>query len=245
MKSVLSVSGLSKAFAGRRVLQGVNIELLPDTVNVLLGSNGAGKSTLLRCLLGLLKPDAGTLRVLGEDPLTSKSRVRELVGYVPDESDACGWMTAHELFAFLAPQYSRWCPNKQADLTERLELPLGTRIGDMSRGEAAKTMLVAALAAKPRLLLLDEPFARLAPPVRELVLGVFLEEAPLEGGAVLLATHDLEVAGRAADRVLLLDDGRVSRDVDVQTLVEQQEPEPRLTAQLRGLYPEEKAESVA
>lgn len=245
MKSVLSVRGLSKGFSGTKVLDGVGFELAADSVNVLLGSNGAGKSTLLRCLLGLLKPSAGEISLLGKNPLRDGPALRELVGYVPDEADACSWMTAPELFGFLRVQYPRWCDEKQRDLAERLSLPERTRIGAMSRGEAAKTMLVAALAARPRLLLCDEPFARLAPPVREEVLGVFLEEAPLEGGAVLLATHDLEVAGRAADRVLLLDGGRIAEDVEVEALLAQHAGDRQLTAQLRELYPALETEESA
>jgi ABC-2 type transport system ATP-binding protein len=245
MKNVLQVRGLTKAFAGRKVLENVSFELQRNSVSVLLGSNGTGKSTLLRCLVGLLKPDAGDVRILRRDPLRHSRTVHELVGYVPDEADACPWMTAPELFEFLRVQYRRWSVKKVRDLSERLSLPATARIGSMSRGEAAKTMLVAALAAQPRLLLLDEPFARLAPPVREEVLGVFLEEAPLTGGAVLLATHDLEVAGRAADRVLLLDGGRIAQDVEVEALLARRSEEPRLTAQLRELYPQVEAERVA
>ena len=245
MKNVLSVRGLTKSFAGNKVLDKVDFELAPDSVNVLLGSNGMGKSTLLRCLLGLMKPDAGEVRFLGEAKPRRGRALRELVGYVPDEADACGWMTASELFGFLGVQYPRWCEDTVASLSERLRLPPKTRIDEMSRGEAAKTMLAAALGARPRLLMLDEPFARLAPPVREEVLAVFLEESPLEGGAVLLATHDLEVAGRAADRVLLLDGGQIAHDVEVEALLAEGSRESRLTAELRDLYPEQELTKVA
>lgn len=244
MKDVLSVKGLSMQFGRKPVLADIGFDLASDTVNVLLGSNGAGKSTLLRCLLGLLVPRAGTVQLLGEDLARGGPELRQLVSYVPDEADACGWMKAPELFSFLSKQYTRWDAAKVLELTERLRVPTSTRIEDMSRGEAAKAMLVAALGSQPRLLLLDEPFARLAPPVREEVLGVFLEEAPLEGGTVLLATHDLEIAARAADRVLLLSAGCLEHDVNVQELQAEVEGENRLTARLRELYHEEPMERV-
>ncbi len=236
MSSVMSVSGLSMAFGKQKVLEDVNLDLAPDRVHVLLGSNGAGKSTLLRCMLGLLKPQAGSVDFLGVDVRKSKAPLRELITYVPDEADACDWMTATDLFYFLSKQYRRWSPEKVKELCERTQVPLKTSIKSMSRGEAAKTMLVAALAPQPKLLLLDEPFARLDPPTRELVLGVFLEEAPLDGGAVLLATHDLEVAARAADRVLLLEGGRITTQVDVEELQSDGDTGQRLTARLRELY---------
>jgi ABC-type glutathione transport system ATPase component len=119
-----------------------------------------------------------------------------------------------------------------------LRAPLDVRFASQSRGEAAKGMLAAALAPAPRLVVLDEPFARLAPPVREDVLRVFLEEVPIEGGAALVATHDLDVAARVADRVLVLDAGRVVADVDVADLVASLEGRSGLPAALRNLYPD-------
>lgn len=245
MNSILSVKGLSMAFGAHQVLHKLDLELEPDRVHVLLGANGVGKSTLLRCLLGLVQLEPGVVRFLGEDIGKATPALRAQMGYVPDEPDVYGWMTAPELFIFLSRQYGQWSSKKEQELSERLRVPQGTAIASMSRGEAAKTMLVAALAAKPRLLLLDEPFARLDPPTREQVLGVLLGEAPIEGGTVLLATHDLEVAARAADRVLLLHAGRIEKQVDVEELQPEEDGGSRLTAHLRDLYPSETAESIA
>lgn len=239
---ILQVEGLSKAFGKREVLSDVSLEVPDDSITVILGSNGAGKSTLLRCVLGLVKPTSGTVRVLGHDPLKEPRAVLEATGFVPDHPDAYGWMTAEDLFYFLGAQYPDWSAERAAMLCEKLGVPMRRNFDAMSRGEAAKVNLAAALIPAPKLLLLDEPFARLAPPVREEVLSVFVEEAPLPGGAALLATHDLEVAARVADRVLMLEGGRIVHDARVDELIEAHTEEAQLTATLRELYPHVAAE---
>jgi ABC-2 type transport system ATP-binding protein len=238
MNAILSVRDVVKRFGQREALAGVSFELLADTTTVLLGSNGAGKSTLMRCVLGSLAPERGATLVLGRNPLRDATFVRRAIGYVPDEPDVYGWMTARELMRFLREHYPTWSDERAARLLERLEVPQNTRFDAMSRGEAAKAMLAAALAPAPQLIVLDEPFARLAPPVRDEVLRVFVEEAPFEGGAALVATHDLEVAARIADRVLVLDQGKLSADVELDQLLAARDGATSLPEALRALYPQ-------
>ena len=175
MSDVLDVTGLELRFGRKqRVLQGLDLDLAAGKVTVLLGGNGAGKSTLLRVLLGVLKPDAGTVRVFGQNPLQRHREVVERIGYVPDVPDVYPWMTTRDLLKFLEPQYPRWDRALVTDLVERLSVPLRTKFKSMSRGQGMKAMLIAALASEPDLLLLDEPFAGLDPVVREEVAAVRL-----------------------------------------------------------------------
>ena len=236
MNAILSVRDVVKRFGRREALAGVSFELLAGTTTVLLGSNGAGKSTLMRCVLGSLAPERGAIAVVGRDPLRDSTFVRRAIGYVPDEPDVYGWMTARELMRFLREHYPTWSDERAERLLERLDVPLETRFDAMSRGEAAKAMLAAALAPAPRLIVLDEPFARLAPPVRDEVLRVFVEEAPFEGGAALVATHDLEVAARIADRVLVLDQGKLRADVELDDLLAARDGATNLPDALKALY---------
>lgn len=216
MKPVVVVQGLAKRFSGRMVLVGVDLELPEGTTTVLLGANGAGKSTLLRILLGLERPDRGQVRVTGFDPVREARAVRERVGYVPAELDAYDWMTPRELYRFFAPQYRRWSPEIERRLVERLEVRVDTRLGFLSRGEAAKALFVAALAPQPDLYLLDETFAGLDPIVRDEVLAAFLAEVELERRAALVVTHELDIAARVADRVAVLDQGRIAACADLE-----------------------------
>ena len=208
MSTLLDTRGLTKRFRDALALDDVTLALPPGTTTVLLGPNGAGKSTLLKLALGCLAPDAGTLAVCGLDPLREPRRVRELVGYVPDRPDAPEWMTPRELFAFLAPQYPRWSAATAERLLARFDVPLDRAFAKLSRGQGAKAMLIAAVAQRPRLLLLDEPFAGLDPLARDELLQGFLGELPEDGGA-LVVTHELDVAARIADRVIVLAQGRV------------------------------------
>jgi ABC-2 type transport system ATP-binding protein len=179
-------------------------------VTALLGENGQGKTTLLKLALGVLAADGGTLSVAGFDPRKQPRPLRERVGYVPSQPDAYGWMTVRDLFRFLRPQYPTWDGAHADELVERLRVPDRTPFRSLSRGEGMKAMLAAALAPRPPLLLLDEPFAGLDPLVREEVLRGVIGE--LRGGrrTVLVATHDLDVVARIADRVAILAGGRIT-----------------------------------
>jgi ABC-2 type transport system ATP-binding protein len=244
MNSILSVNGISKRFGRTQAISNLSFELHAASIAVVLGTNGAGKSTLLRCVLGLCEPDDGDIRVLGRDPLRDATFVRSSIVFIPDHPDAYGWMTARDLFFFLRDQYPAWCQEREGHLVERLEIPLDTRFDALSRGESAKIMLVAALAPSPALIVLDEPFARLAPPVCDEVLKVFLEEAPFPGGAALVATHDLDVAARIADRVIVLDHGRLIADRAIEDLCDPSTMHGSLQESLRELYETAREEVV-
>jgi ABC-2 type transport system ATP-binding protein len=206
----LRAHGIVKKFGKRRVLDGVDLDVAPGLVTALLGENGQGKTTLLKLALGVLAADGGTMSVAGFDPLKQPRPLRERVGYVPAQPDVYGWMTVRDLFRFLRPQYPTWDRAHADELVARMRVPDQTPFKSLSRGEGMKAMLAAALAPRPPLLLLDEPFAGLDPLVREEVLRGVIGE--LRGGrrTVLVATHDLDVVARIADRVAILASGRIT-----------------------------------
>ncbi len=222
----IEIRGLTVSYGRRRVLEGVDLAVPAGTTTVLLGENGAGKSTLLRALLGVVRVGAGRLRVAGLDPTRRPAAVQRAVGYVPDRPDAYPWMRVSDLFRFLRAHHAGWDAAHAASLVERLEVPEDVSLESMSRGQAMKTMLAAALAPKPSVLLLDEPFGGLDPLVREEVLrnviGALGETAP----TVLLATHDLEVAARVADRVAVLGKGRIREEGPADEIGRDVEPSP-------------------
>ena len=158
------------------------------------------------------------------EPLREHRTVLQRVGYVPDVPDCYPWMTALDLFKFLAPQYATWNATACRELCDRLQVPLRTKVKALSRGQGMKLMLVAALAPEPELLLLDEPFAGLDPLVKEEVLGGVLEALRGAERTVLCATHELDVAARIADRVAVLERGRIVEHGSLAEVLGQDEP---------------------
>ena len=210
----IAVTGLVVAWRRRAVLDGVNLTVAPGEVVVLLGENGAGKSTLLKALLGLLPPVRGSMRVAGADPVAAPDAVRARVGYVPDRPDAPGWMTVAQLLAFTAAHHRRWSAEAVRATLDVLSVPTDVPFRHLSKGQGMKAMLAAALGPDPDVLLLDEPFSGLDPMARDEVLRSVIRGVGSRPRAVLCATHDLAVAARLADRMVLLAEGTV-RDLDL------------------------------
>jgi ABC-2 type transport system ATP-binding protein len=112
MSSAIEMKGVAKGFKNKAVLAGVDWSVPTGHVVGLVGRNGAGKSTLLRCALGLWSPDAGSVRLLREDPANLPDAVRAQVGYVPQESDLFEWLTATQMLAYFKTFYARWNQTK-------------------------------------------------------------------------------------------------------------------------------------
>lgn len=218
MNAVVTVRGLEVRFARRRVLDGLDFELPAGSVTALVGRNGAGKSTLLRVLVGALAPDAGDVRVLGIDPKHDGARVRRSVGYVADRFEVPSWIRGCDWLAFLARFYPTWSAAEAMRLCAVLELDVGARICELSKGNRTKLALVAALAHEPRVLLLDEPFAGLDVEARHAVTTAVLGSLREEARAVLLVSHSMRDVERVADRVAVLEGGRIVRSGELEAV---------------------------
>jgi len=218
MTNVIETRGLSMRFGKKDVLRGVDLDVRAGSVTALLGRNGIGKSTLLRILVGFHPPTAGTARVLGLDPARKGPEVRGLVGYVPDRMELPKWMTIRGHFRFLEPFYPTWDRALESELLTRLQLDPDEKLATQSKGQRAKHALIAALAHRPELLLLDEPFSGLDPVVRHEVLGAVMGHLREEGRTVLVVSHSMDDVERVADRLVFLDDGRVRFDRDIEEI---------------------------
>jgi ABC-2 type transport system ATP-binding protein len=183
----------------------------------LLGANGSGKTTLLKVLMGLLRPTAGRARVMGVDSTALTVRERERIGYIAEGQSLPPWMRLSELEAYLRPLYSTWDAELARHLRQRFELDPTRRIGALSRGQAMKVALLCALAPRPRLLVMDEPFTGMDAVVKDDLVHGLLDVAGSEGWSVLICSHDIGELELLADWVGLLDAGRMrlSEPMDV------------------------------
>ena len=207
--------------AGRLVLDGVSFEMAPGGIVALVGANGAGKTTLLRLLSGLLEPRSGRVERFGKAlragraafPFEDNARIGALVA-APlcwRSLRVAEWLGA---FADLSGAPKAPCAERRASLLRRLDLDPRARVSALSAGNLQKLHVVRALQHDPALLLLDEPTSALDPASRRAFWSILGEEAQ-RGAAVLVSSHQLDELDRSVSRALLLRDGRIARDLPV------------------------------
>ena len=214
--------GVVKRFGSETALNGVDVQVPEGAVYVLAGANGAGKSTLLRTLMNLSAPNAGDVEVLGLDPRKQGPAVRASIGYVPEFTEAgYGWMTVGRLLQQQATYYSRWDHGYAAQLSRVFEIRPERKIAHLSKGQRRRVQLLAALAHRPRLLLLDEPTDGLDPVARDEVLGVLSEHLADTGGTIVVSTHIVHEVDRIADHVGVLRSGSLVAQVSRERMREQ------------------------
>lgn len=211
------VCGLVKHFGGFRALDGLDLTVEAGSVHGFLGPNGAGKSTTIRVLLGLYRPDGGSVSVLGCEPWRQAALINRQVSYVPGEVALWPALTGGQVLDALAGLRGSRDAEREAELIERFDLDPSKRVRTYSKGNRQKVALVAALAAPTSLLVLDEPTSGLDP----LMERVFTEEvarAAAEGRTVLLSSHILAEVQRLCSAVTIIKDGRVVEQGDLGTL---------------------------
>ena len=183
----------------------IDLELEPGTVLGLIGPNGAGKTTLIQCLVGLLRPDSGDMRVFGNPNDLNKPEWKLDIGYVGDAQVFWERWTAAGNLRFISQYYPDWSDQRASELAERFRLPLNKRAKDLSTGNRVKLSLIMALAHSPKLLLLDEPTSGMDPVVRAEVLDVLFEILETGDRAILYATHILSEISRLVDDLAFID----------------------------------------
>jgi ABC-2 type transport system ATP-binding protein len=212
-------NGVMKSYGPTRALQGLDLEVRQGEIFGYLGPNGAGKTTTIRCLLDLIRPDGGTLQVLGLDPRRDSVAVRARTGYLPGELHFDENMTVEG-----ALRYLNSLRRGKADwqfvlhLCEHIDLNRKLAIRNLSKGNKQKVGVVQALMHRPELLLLDEPTFGLDPLVQREVLGL-VKEARGQGATVFFSSHILSEVHEIADRVGIIRKGRVVDVADTGTLI--------------------------
>jgi ABC-2 type transport system ATP-binding protein len=214
--NVIEIQGLVKTFGQLRALDGLDLAVAPGEVHGFLGPNGAGKSTTIRVLLGLLRKDEGTVRILDGDPWSQGAALHRRLAYVPGEVSLWPNLTGGEAIDLLGRLRGGLDEKRRAELLQRFELDPTKRGRTYSKGNRQKVALVAALASDVELLLLDEPTSGLDPLMEEVFTG-YADAFRDRGGTVLLSSHILAEVEKLCDRVTII---RAGRRVESGTLAE-------------------------
>lgn len=207
--TMIAVDALSYSYGKTEALHDVTFTVPEGAVYALLGPNGAGKTTLLQILMRLRRSESGRVQLLGRDigALTLDERTR--ISYVAEGQTLPPGMRLAELEAYLAPLYPTWDRALARELRERFALDSRRRIGTLSRGERMKAALLLALAPRPKLLLMDEPFTGMDAMVKDDLVRGLLDSAGSEGWTVIISSHDLGELELLADWVGMLERGRM------------------------------------
>jgi ABC-2 type transport system ATP-binding protein len=210
--SLIQTEGLTVRYGRRTALDGVSLSVPVGSVYALLGRNGAGKSSLVRCLLGEQRPQAGRALLLGKDVWKQRASVLREVGVVPEEPDAPPAMTASQLARFCSRLYPRWDAAGVSERLRRFGVPDDVPFGRLSKGQKGQVALALALAPSPRLLVLDDPTLGLDPLARRTFFDELIGDLADRGTTVFMTTHDLTAVEGIADRIGILQGGRLLLD---------------------------------
>ncbi|MHB1837007.1 MAG: ABC transporter ATP-binding protein [Solirubrobacteraceae bacterium] len=205
---VIVTDGLSKDYGSGRGLFGLDLEVRQGEVFGFLGPNGAGKSTTLRLLLDLIRPSAGSARVLGLDTVQGSLDIRRRVGFLPGDLALYPKLTGRRLLDYLAQLRGGVQPSVRDSLVERFDADIDRPIRELSTGSRQKLGLVQAFMHEPELLILDEPIAGLDPLVQQ-SFHALLSEVSAQGRTVLLSSHTLSEVERVTHRLAILRRGRL------------------------------------
>jgi ABC-2 type transport system ATP-binding protein len=206
----IEIKDLVYVYGRTEAVHGLSLVVQPGRCYGLFGRNGAGKTTTMKCLLNLLRPQKGTVRVFGMDPERNEVEVKRKLAYVPDHVAFYPWMTVRETLDYLSSFRSHWNHGVEANLVERFRLDVGQRTSALSKGQRTQVALVAAICPEPELLLLDEPTSGLDPIVRrefiETVIGAYQEGKPGER-TILVSTHLIAEFEGLIDQFTILERG--------------------------------------
>lgn len=205
--NAIEVNGLVKRFGDKTVVDHVSMTVAEGEIVGFLGPNGSGKTTTIRCIMGLLRPTRGEVRVLGRRVVAGRATEHARIGYLPGEFHIWpGMRSARSLSVLARLGGGDSIARRREALAERFGLDLRRRVGDLSKGNRQKVGLIYAFQHEPEVLILDEPTAGLDPLMRQAALDLIRETAEL-GATVLLSSHDLSEVSAICGRAGILREG--------------------------------------
>ncbi len=214
---VIEIKQLARRYGSVDAVNGLNLTVQPGRCYGFFGRNGAGKTTTIKCLLNLLRPSAGEVRVFGLDPHKHEVAIKSRLAYVPDAVAFYPWMTVQDTLEYLAAFRKHWNRDIEADLLRRFQLDPGKKTNGLSKGQKTQLALIGAICPEPELLVLDEPTSGLDPIVRrefiETVIGAYQSSDP-ENRTVFVSTHLISEFEGLIDEFTIIDHGKESLAMD-------------------------------
>jgi ABC-2 type transport system ATP-binding protein len=219
MTSVLETNGLGKRYGRQWALRDCTLQVPAGSVAGLVGLNGAGKTTLMHLAAGLIEPSAGHIQVLGESPSQTLTSFLARIGFVAQERPLYRSFSVKDMLTLGGKLNAHWDDRLARELLERMKIPLPSLVVKLSGGQQAQIALVLALAKRPQLLLLDEPFANVDPLARREFSKIVMETVASNEMTVLLSSNILEDLENICDYMVILSAARVQVASDIEALL--------------------------
>jgi ABC-2 type transport system ATP-binding protein len=230
LSHAIETQGLTKFYGSFEAVRGLSMRVPKGTITGFLGQNGAGKSSTIRMLLGMMKPTAGSGRVLDYDIADERQSIemRKRVAYVGEDKRLYDYMTVRQMIEFTRAFYPGWRHDVEKKLLEEFRLPLDRATKKLSKGMRTQTALLLAFSRGAELLILDEPTEGLDPVMAEKLLELVVGAAA-DGATVFFSSHQVAEVEQIADRILLIDRGELVLDTTLDRISQD-------FRRLRGVY---------
>ena len=230
----IAINQLVRKYGKTDAVNGLTLTVRPGRCYGFFGRNGAGKTTTIRCLLNLLKPTSGTVRVFGLDPAADEVAVKRRIAYVPDQVAFYPWMTVAQTLEYLASFREHWNQQTQNDLLDRFHLDPAKKTDSLSKGQKTQLALIGAICPEPELLILDEPTSGLDPIVRrefiQTIIGAYQDIGPARR-TVFVSTHLISEFEGLIDEFTIVEDGKAALTLEADAAREKYK---KIRARFRG-----------
>jgi ABC-2 type transport system ATP-binding protein len=213
---IVDVNHVNKRYGRTQVLEELNLQVPEGSAFALAGTNGAGKSTIMRMLVNIIQPDSGTATVNGIDTRALSRHDLIQIGYVSESQTLPERLTIEQYFSYLRALYKNWDRGLEKDLRKKMDLPPSRMLSKLSHGMRMKTVLVAGLAFRPKLLILDEPLSGMDTLTRDEVLEGLLDQA--EDTTILISSHELAEIENFTTHIAFMDKGRLLFQESIESL---------------------------
>ncbi|GAB5499980.1 MAG: hypothetical protein PsegKO_22910 [Pseudohongiellaceae bacterium] len=227
---IIETHNLCKTYGKVRTLKNINLQVPEGAAFALVGTNGAGKTTTMRILVNILQPSTGSASILGCDSQTFDPLLFQQIGYVSENQQLPERLTIGQYFDYLRRLYPNWDRGLENSLRNRMQLPPARQLSKLSHGMRMKTVLIAGLAFRPKLLILDEPLSGMDTLTRDEVVDGLLEQA--DETTILISSHELSEIEFFTSHIAFMDDGSLSFQESIDSLRERfREVQVTLSAQ--------------